>query len=110
MPIPIDIEELRICMSAAVTEALLRFEHRRAQLGEKIFTEAAAAEVLGLTVRQLADERRRGRIPASKIVGGRIRYLWQDIYAYMLRSRLNDPPKPREGGTQDDCQQRPFRE
>jgi hypothetical protein len=42
---------------------------------------------LGLHVHQLRDERRRGRIQASQIVGRRIRYLRADLERYLAERR-----------------------
>lgn len=74
---------------AAETAAVIHEHHARSD-GRLTLTEAEAAYQLGLSERQLADERRRGRITASSIVGRRIRYLRQDLVDYMLRRRVGD--------------------
>jgi hypothetical protein len=38
---------------------------------------------------QLRDERLRGKITASKIVGGRIRYTREDLVQYLLTHRTD---------------------
>jgi hypothetical protein len=53
------------------------------QDGRLAFTEEEAAEKLGLAEHVLRDERLRGRIKASKIVGARIRYTLLDLQAYL---------------------------
>ena len=55
-------------------------EMARATLPDKLaFTEAEAARLLSLNTHQLRDERLRGRITASKIVGNRIAYRREDL-------------------------------
>lgn len=69
------------------------------------FTEEEAAEMLGLAEHVLRDERLRGRIGASKVVGARIRYKRQDLDAYLQGRRYvpkgstkeNRPPGPLKG-------------
>jgi hypothetical protein len=51
--------------------------------GRIAFTEAEAAEKLGLAEHVLRDERLRGKIHAAQIVKGRIRYTRQDLEAYL---------------------------
>ena len=48
---------------------------------------ADAARLLGLEQHQLRDERRRGRLTASRIVNREIRYLRSDLMQYLLRRR-----------------------
>jgi hypothetical protein len=45
--------------------------------------------LLGLEAHQLRDERRRGRIAASRIVNRSIRYLRSDLMDYLHRHRSN---------------------
>ena len=59
-----------------------------ARLGDRLaFDEPTAARLLSLEPHQLRDERLRGRITASTIVGRRIRYLREDLLAYLGRNR-----------------------
>lgn len=89
MNFAIDPNSIVPLIKAIVTETVTEMAQQQiAADGRLTLTEAEAAHQLGLTERQLADERRRGRIAASSIVGRRIRYLRQDLIAYMLRRRV----------------------
>ena len=62
---------------------------KRATLPDKLaFTEAEAARLLSLNTHQLRDERLRGRITASKIVGNRIAYRREDLLEYLTSRRI----------------------
>lgn len=90
MTIDFNPDELRPIIEAVVAETLTRLEAGRAQLDRSnrlAFTEQEAARLLDLEPRQLADERRRGKIAASQIVGRRIRYLRDDLVSYLLSRR-----------------------
>jgi excisionase family DNA binding protein len=64
------------------------FEEERARLDEKLaFSEEEAARLLGLARHQLRDERLRGRIQASQIVGRRIRYRREDLMTYLANRK-----------------------
>jgi hypothetical protein len=81
---------LRPLIAEIVRECLAALEADRARLGDRLaYGEAEAARLLGLHAHQLRDERLRGRIAASRIVGGRIAYLREDLTAYLLSRRLN---------------------
>lgn len=54
-----------------------------------IFTEAEAADELGLKRRVLEDERARGRIEFNRIVGNRIRYTRKQLEDYLKNHPLN---------------------
>jgi hypothetical protein len=57
--------------------------------GERLaYSEPEAARMLGLEEHVLRDERRRGRISASKIVGRRIRYTREDLTDYLASRRV----------------------
>ena len=85
----LDAAEHRPLVQAVAREVLLQLREATAELGDRVaYSEAEAAEMLGLLERQLADERRRGRIAASSIVGRRIRYLREDLVRYMLDRRI----------------------
>jgi hypothetical protein len=91
MRFDLDPDELRPVIQVVVAETIAKLEvHREALSGKLAYSEYEAAQLIGLTVRQLADERRRGRITASSIVGRRIRYLRSDLIGYMLSRRLGD--------------------
>jgi hypothetical protein len=53
------------------------------------YSEPEAARLLGLASHQLRDERLRGRVVGSRIVGGKIRYERQELIKY-LASRRGD--------------------
>jgi hypothetical protein len=85
----IDLAALRPLISCVVQETLKLVAEDRAQLGDRLaYSEEEAARLLGLNCHQLRDERYRGRVGASKIVGGRICYTRQDLLDYLHRRRL----------------------
>jgi hypothetical protein len=78
-------EALQPLIDLAVERGLARLEEVRAQLDGKLaFSEEEAARLLSLEVHQLRDERRRGRIRAFTVVGGRVRYTRQDLLDYLM--------------------------
>src|SRR5262245_10696001 len=83
-------------IDAAVAEALERFrqelEQRGLINGRLAVSEPEAAALLGLEPHQLRDERRRGRITASAIVGKRIRYTREDLVGYLSGRRIGPEP------------------
>ncbi len=81
-------DTLRPLIEEVVAEVLARMEAARPQLeGRMAFSEEEAARLLGLQPHVLRDERLRGRIKASTIVGRRIRYTREDLTAYLLQRR-----------------------
>jgi hypothetical protein len=73
---------------AVVQETLASMESIRQRVDDRLcYAEPEAAALLGLQPHQLRDERRRGRIKASQIVGRRVRYLKQDLLDYLLSRR-----------------------
>lgn len=71
-----------------VVEAIHEIRDQGVLLDDQLaFSEPKAAEKLGLNPWQLADERRRGRIGFSRIVGGQIRYTTRDLTNYLHRVR-----------------------
>jgi hypothetical protein len=85
-------EALAPIIRQAVAEALAAAEADRAKLNGKLaYSEAEAAELLGLEPSCLRDERLRGRIQASAIVGRCIRYMHEDLVNYLLGRRWNGP-------------------
>ena len=88
----IDPEVLTPIVQRVVTETLSQLEAVRQQIpdiGRLAYTEEEAARMLGLASHQLRDERLRGRIGASAIVGRRIRYTPEDLRAYLASRRVN---------------------
>src|SRR5262249_18492931 len=74
-----------------VAEVLAQLEADRQQLpenGRLAYSEEEAARMLGLEPHQLRDERRRGRIAASSIVGRRVRYTRNDLLGYLQERRI----------------------
>jgi hypothetical protein len=90
----LDPKALTPLIRAVVDQTLAQFEADRRQLpenGRLAYTEEEAARMLGLETHQLRDERRRGRISASSIVGRRIRYTRDDLLGYLAARRVNAP-------------------
>lgn len=86
--VSLDADVLRPVIEATVAETLARLSDDAARMGDVLaFDEPTAARMLSLEPHQLRDERLRGRITASQIVGRRIRYLKQDLMAYLARNR-----------------------
>ena len=91
MQIIIDSTELRPVIEAAVRETIAQIRQDDETLNDRLaFSETEAARLLGLQTHQLRDERSRGRIGSTVIVGRRIRYTRQDLLAYLARNR-NEP-------------------
>jgi hypothetical protein len=76
----IDPEALRPLIAEVVAQTLAALDADRGRLA---YSEAEAARMLGLNPHQLRDERLRGRITATQIVGKRIRYTKADLQAYL---------------------------
>jgi hypothetical protein len=88
LALALDADALRPLVRAVVAEVLASLEAANARLPDRLaYSEAEAARLLGLNPHQLRDERLRGRVAASKIVGGRIAYTRADLEAYLLRGR-----------------------
>jgi hypothetical protein len=84
----LDAEVLKPLISAVVAEVLAAIGADKAKLGDRLsYSVAEAARLLGLHTHQLRDERLRGRIAASKIVGGRIAYQREDLIRYLTDRR-----------------------
>ena len=85
----IDAAALTPLVRQIVTEAQAALEADRTRLdGQEVYTESEAARWLRLADHQLRDERRRGRIAASRIVGGKIRYTRADLIQYLAQRRI----------------------
>ena len=84
----LDPEALRPLVRVVVAEVAAQLDADRAQVGGRLcYSEAEAAALLGVGEHVLRDERRRGRIKASQIVGRRVRYLKDDLLAYLASRR-----------------------
>lgn len=90
-------DALRPLIEEVVAEVLARLETVRPTLDGRLgFSEEEAARLLSLQPHVLRDERLRGRIRASHIVGRRVRYLREDLIGYLLQRR--DTPEDGERG------------
>jgi hypothetical protein len=88
--LPLD-DLLRPLIRETVRETIAQMGSDKAQFdGQLAYTEEQAAALLGLRVHQLRDERLRGRIAASVIVGRRVRYLRADLVAYLMARRTGN--------------------
>jgi excisionase family DNA binding protein len=80
----LDESELRPLVKSVVAEVLMELEQlKKTHDGRLAYTEAEAANMLGLKQHQLRDIRRNGKIGHTRIVGKRIRYTLQDLMAYL---------------------------
>ena len=82
-----------------VTEALAQFDAARPSSDRIAYSEQEAAALLGLEPHQLRDERYRGRLRAYRVVGGRVRYLREDLLAYATSRRW----KPKRDGSSNEA-------
>lgn len=88
MVFSVDHETLRPIITATIAETLAVIRQAETDLGDRLAVdETEAARMLGLERHQLRDERGRGRIGCSQIVGRRIRYTREDLLAYLAASR-----------------------
>jgi hypothetical protein len=84
----IPAETLKPLIAQSIEAAIVRLDSERARLDGRIaYSEPEAAALIGLKPTQLRDERLRGRIGASSIVGRRIRYTKQDLLQYLGERR-----------------------
>lgn len=89
LSLSLDANALRDLVQTVVAETVAALDADKVKLGERLaYSEAEAAELLGLHQHQLRDERNRGRIGASMIVGKRIRYSRQDLLDYLAANRM----------------------
>jgi len=93
--VSIATDDLRDFIKAVVSETLGELERAGPPNGRIAFSEPEAAALIGLLPHQLRDERLRGRIEASQVVGRRVRYLRADLLEYLARGRQADSPRPR---------------
>jgi len=91
LSLTLDHEALRPLIAEVVAQVLAQVEVDRARLGNDrlCYSEPEAAALLGLNPHQLRDERRRGNIGASQVVGRRVRYSRDDLLAYLASRRVN---------------------
>src|SRR5262249_53987099 len=84
--VPADGDAPRVLIGEVIQQALGARGALRDLLpddGGLAYSEAEGAALLGLHSWQLRDERLRGRIPASRITGRKIRYTRQDLLEYL---------------------------
>jgi len=102
----VDPTALAPLVRAIVAEVLAQIEADAARIGADAggsgggrlcYSEEEAARLLGLEPHVLRDERRRGRIAASQIVGRRIRYTRQDLVDYLASRRAGAGDKRMSG-------------
>jgi hypothetical protein len=99
LTLALDPEALRPLVRDIVAEVLTQVRQEEARLdGRLAYSEEEAARLLGLLPHVLRDERLRGRIAASAIVGRRVRYLRADLLAYLMGRRSG----PADGGKEKD--------
>jgi hypothetical protein len=84
----LDPEALKPLIAAVVSETLTQLREAEAKLPARLcYSEPEAARLLGLNPWQLRDERLRGRIAASQVVGRRIRYSRAALIGYLAGQR-----------------------
>lgn len=84
--LPISGETLRPLLKAVVAEALSQLSQKTGPADRLAYTESEAAALLGLTGRQLAEQRRARRLGFSRGPKGTILYSKADLLAYLARS------------------------
>ena len=88
MQFNLSAEEIRPLIHEILQTAVEKLEADKAGLGDQLaYSESDAARLPGLNTQQLRDERIRGRIASTRIVGGQIRYSREDLLAYLRRNR-----------------------
>lgn len=89
MNINVTPDDLRPLVETVVAETLAAFETTGATLssGRMAYTEAEAAQLLGVKRHVLRDARIRSEIVATRI-GGRIGYEPAQLRAYLIRNRV----------------------
>jgi excisionase family DNA binding protein len=88
--LPVSADALRPLIRATVVETLAAVETDRERIpaDRLAYTEHEAAAMLGLNYHQLRDLRKRGGIAHTRVVGNQIRYLRDDILAYLAEKRV----------------------
>lgn len=88
MQVTVDPETFAPLIQQVVAATIAKLDEIRVPFGDRLaFDESEAARLLSLEPHQLRDERRRGRIAASRVVNRGVRYLRSDLMAYLLRNR-----------------------
>jgi hypothetical protein len=93
MQLSLTPDDLRPLVLEIIKEVMAQAEDARSRLpdqGRLAYSEAESARLLGMNPWQLRDERIRGNITASTIVGRRIRYTREDLVAYLQKRRVNE--------------------
>jgi hypothetical protein len=99
MQVMIDPKELAPVIQATIAATLAQIQADETRIGDRLaIPEPEAARLLSLEPHQLRDERRRGRIAASVIVGKRIRYSRADLLEYLATRRIVAQPMTLPGG------------
>ncbi|QDU15493.1 hypothetical protein CA11_33180 [Gimesia maris] len=88
MKIVIDKNDLLPLVESIVEQVFSRMESRDIFKGRLAVDETEAARLIGLKKHTLRDERLRGSITASQIVGNRIRYTASDLIDYLASRRF----------------------
>ena len=84
----LDTDELRSLVHETVAHVVDQLDEFKALYnGRLAFTEAEAADLLGLKQHQLRDLRHNGKISYTRIVGNRIRYTIEDLRTYLRTNR-----------------------
>lgn len=80
----LDADVLAPIVEKIVAATLAKLDTTQQRMDDRLaFSEAEAARMLSLNPHQLRDERIRGRIRASQIVGRKIRYQREDLLKYL---------------------------
>jgi hypothetical protein len=89
LSLAIDPSGLDDLIRRVVEATVAQLEAAKAKLPEErlAFSEPEAARMLGLLPHQLRDERHRGAISASIVVGRRVRYRREDLVQYLMARR-----------------------
>jgi hypothetical protein len=86
LELKVDESALRPLVRLVVAEVLAELERlQRFQQDRLVYSEAEAADMLGLRQHQLRDIRRESKIGHTTIVGRRIRYTLADLMTYLSR-------------------------
>lgn len=92
LSIDVSPEVLRPLVEQVIDQALARLDEARGKVpaDRMAYSEQEGARLLSLAPHQLRDERHRGRIAASHVVGKRVRYLRADLLNYLMRKRTGE--------------------
>lgn len=89
MNVTFTLDDLRPLVVAVVAQTVATLAADSSAIGDRIaIPEAEAARLLSLEPHVLRDERLRGRIGASQVVGRRILYSRQDLLDYLAGRRF----------------------